>query len=101
MTNFSTHILRLFQIISMLLFTSCATVIKIKETKFFYPTFKQWKSLNKHEMKIVNDFTFNDNYIAPEYSHLKKIRFNKNGRKKLAEIGEYNQKNKKESKTIN
>lgn len=81
--NFS---FRLFPIVFGLFFTSCATVIKTKETKFYYPTFKQWKSLNKYEMKIVNDFTFNNNYIAPEFSHLKIIRFNKKGRKKLAEI---------------
>lgn len=86
MANFLRHILRLFQIASILSFTSCATVIKTQETKFYYPTFKQWKSLNEYEMKIVNDFTFNNNYIAPEHSHLKKIRFNKNGRKKLTEI---------------
>ena len=86
------NVLRFFQIISILSFTSCATVIKTQETKFYYPTSKQWKSLNKYEMKIVNDFTFNKNYIAPEYSHLKKIRFNKNGRKKLAEIRKTHQK---------
>jgi hypothetical protein len=93
MTNFLRYTLRLFQIVSILSFTSCATIIKTKDTKFYYPTYKQWKSLNNYEMKIVNDFTFNNNYIAPEYSHLKKIRFNKNGRKKLAEIRKHNQKN--------
>jgi hypothetical protein len=66
--------------------TSCATVIKTQETKFYYPTYRQWKSLDENEMEIVNDFTFKNNYIAPEYSHLKKISFNKRGRRKLAEI---------------
>lgn len=76
-------------VILMMLFlmmTSCATLIRTEETKFYYPTYKQWKSLNKHEMKIVNDFTFKNNYIAPEYRHLKTIKFNKNGRKQLAKI---------------
>lgn len=91
MTNFLRYILRLFQIVSILSFTSCATIIKTKDTKFYYPTYKQWKSLNNYEMKIVNDFTFNNNYIAHEYSHLKKIRFNKKGRKLIAEIRKYNQ----------
>ena len=95
MTNFLRYTLRLFQIVSILSFTSCSTVIKTKDTKFYYPTYKQWKSLNSYEMKIVNDFTFNNNYIAPEYSHLKKIRFNKNGRRKLAEIIKYIQKQKR------
>ena len=71
--------------------TSCATVIKTQETKFYYPTYRQWKSLDENEMEIVNDFTFKNNYIAPEYSHLKKIRFNKKGRRKLAEIRKKNQ----------
>lgn len=70
----------------LFLCTSCATLIRTEQTKFYYPTYKQWLSLNKHEMKIVNDFTFKNNYIAPEYRHLKTIKFNKNGRKQLAKI---------------
>ena len=71
--------------------TSCATVIKTQETKFYYPTYSQWKTLDENEMEIVNDFTFKNNYLPPEYSHLKKIRFNKRGRRKLAEIRKNNQ----------
>lgn len=78
-------------IVTILSLTSCATVIKTQETKFYYPTYRQWKSLDENEMEIVNDFTFKNNYIAPEYSHLKKIRFNKRGRRKLAEIRKNNQ----------
>lgn len=87
MSNILRHILfRLFIIIPILSFTSCATVIKTQETKFYYPTYSQWKTLDENELEIVNDFSFKNNYIAPEYSHLKKIRFNKRGRRKLAEI---------------
>jgi|11BtaG_2_1085332.scaffolds.fasta_scaffold22138_5 outer membrane biogenesis lipoprotein LolB len=73
-------------LIVVMLCTSCATLIKTPTTRFYYPTYKQWKSLNKQEMKIVNDFTFKNNYIAPEYRHLKTIKFNKNGRNKLKKI---------------
>lgn len=73
-------------LIAVMFCTSCATVIKTPTTRFYYPTFKQWKSLNKKEMEIVNDFTFKKNYIAPEYRQLKTIKFNKNGRKQLRKI---------------
>jgi outer membrane biogenesis lipoprotein LolB len=76
----------LVTLIAIMLCTSCATLIRKEQTKFYYPTYKQWLSLNKHEMKIVNDFTFKNNYIAPEYRHLKTIKFNKHGRKQLAKI---------------
>ena len=82
----------LLLIVAILSLTSCATVIKTQETKFYYPTYRQWKTLDENELEIVNDFSFKNNYIAPEYSHLKKIRFNKKGRKKLAEIRLNNQK---------
>ena len=77
---------KLIVILILLLYTSCATLIKTEETKFYYPTYKQWQSLNEYEMKIVKDFTFKNNYIAPEYRHLKTIKFNKHGRKQLAKI---------------
>lgn len=71
-------------IIVLLLFGSCAS--QKSTPKFIFPTYKQWKSLNEFEMNIVNDYTFKNNLIDEKFNHLKKIKFNKKGRKILEEL---------------
>lgn len=71
-------------IIFLILFGSCAS--QKSTPKFIFPTFKQWKSLNEFEMNIVNDYTYKNNFIDQKFKHLKKIKFNKRGRKILEEI---------------
>lgn len=71
-------------ILIFLMFTSCSS--QKTTPKYVFPTYKQWKSLNKQELKIVNDYAFKDGYIDSMYLHLDKIKFNKKGRAKLKKI---------------
>jgi hypothetical protein len=70
----------------MLMLTSCSATKATQETKFVFPTYKQWLDLRPYEMKIVNDYTFKNGFIEEKYRVLKKIKFNKDGRKQIAKI---------------
>lgn len=70
----------------MLMLTSCSATKVPHETKFVFPTYRQWLDLYPYEMKIVNDYTFKNGFIEEKYRVLKKIKFNKDGRKQIAKI---------------
>lgn len=69
-----------------LMLTSCSATKITHETKFVFPTYRQWLDLRPYEMKIVNDYTFKNGFIEEKYRVLKKIKFNKDGREQIAKI---------------
>lgn len=68
-------------IIAILLLTSCSTS---KQTTMRPPTFKQWCDLEPYEKNIIIDYV-NDE-LEDKYKVIKKIKFNKNGRKEIKKI---------------
>jgi hypothetical protein len=75
-------LLVLFTLIYM---TSCSSY-RVKQTDIKFPTYNQWLDLLPHEREILDNYIYKDGYIEKKYKVLKKIKFNRNGRKKIAKI---------------
>ena len=64
----------------LLILTSCSTQFKV-----IPPTFAQWEQLEQYEKDILIKYGMGDS-LDKEYYKLNKLKFNKNGRKKIREI---------------